>query len=289
MERMKDLLSFFIAAMAMVSLICAIYEAMNQRNVTAGTLAGIFLLATLLFYLPRLETLSALGIEVRLRNTLDRAEEIIDRMKTLAEANAKVTYMTVAWGNRLGSPSAIDKQKLLDQTDEQLRALKVDEAVRKTIAKPLIALIGVDLYQTYSQVMDRFVFWTQEKENRKLNANHTPEAQAEYQKVLAEIAVWRRANAGKGPGDNLQNYDLGSYLSRNTPTALLGEPQKAAAEAFRAEILWLYDDCASKGGYTPEAAAFLDRHVGENYQGAADLKVRELFGIEVEFGGAVSP
>jgi len=289
MERMKDLLSFFIAAMAMVSLICAIYEAMNQRNVTAGTLAGIFLLATLLFYLPRLETLSALGIEVRLRNTLDRAEEIIDRMKTLAEANAKVTYMTVAWGNRLGSPSAIDKQKLLDQTDEQLRALKVDEAVRKTIAKPLIALIGVDLYQTYSQVMDRFVFWTQEKENRKLNANHTPEAQAEYQKVLAEIAAWRRANAGKGPGDNLQNYDLGSYLSRNTPTALLGEPQKAAAEAFRAEILWLYDDCASKGGYTLEAAAFLDRHVGENYQGAADLKVRELFGIEVEFGGAVSP
>jgi len=284
MDRMKDLLSFVIAAMAMVSLICAIYEAMNQRSGSALTLSTIFIIATLLFYLPQLETLSALGVEVRLRNTLDRAEEIIDRMKKLAEANAKVTYMTVAWGNRMGSPSPADKQALLDETDEQLRALKVDEMIRKTISKPLVALIGVDLYQAYSQVMERFVFWTELKANRKLNANHTPELQAEYQKLVLEIAAWRTANGGKTPGDNFPNYDLGSFLSRDTPTTLMGEPQKAAADAFRAEILRLYDGCASKGGYTPEAAAFLDRHVGENYRGAADVKVRELFGIEVEIG-----
>jgi ABC-type Na+ efflux pump permease subunit len=70
MDRMRELLSFVIAAMAMVSLICSIYEAMNQRATSSLSLATIFFLSTLLFYLPRLETLSALGIEVRLRNTL---------------------------------------------------------------------------------------------------------------------------------------------------------------------------------------------------------------------------
>jgi hypothetical protein len=158
MDRMKDLLPFVIAAMAMVSLICAIYKAMNQRNGSAITLATIFFLSTLLFYLPQLETLKALGIDVRLRNTLDRAEEIIGRLKTLAQANAKVTYMTIAWGNRLGSPSAADKQRVLDETDAQLQALKVDEVERKAIAKPLVDLIGVDLYTAYAHVMDRLVF-----------------------------------------------------------------------------------------------------------------------------------
>ncbi len=191
MERMKDLLSFFIAAMAMVALLCAIYEAMNQRNASALTLLPIFLLATLLFYLPRLETLSALGISVKLQSTLNQAEEIIERLKKLAEVNAKVTYMTIAWGNRLGSPKAVDKQRILDEMDAQLSALKVGDAERRQITKPLVALIGVDLYAAYSQVMERIVFWINNHENRTLNANNTPEAVAEYQKLSAAINAWR--------------------------------------------------------------------------------------------------
>jgi len=191
MERMKDLLSFFIAAMAMVALLCAIYEAMNQRNASALTLLPIFLLATLLFYLPRLETLSALGISVKLQSTLNQAEEIIERLKKLAEVNAKVTYMTIAWGNRLGSPKAVDKQRILDEMDAQLSALKVGDAERRQITKPLVALIGVDLYAAYSQVMERIVFWINNHENRTLNANNPPEAVAEYQKLSAAINAWR--------------------------------------------------------------------------------------------------
>jgi hypothetical protein len=242
--------------------------------------------STLLFYLPQLETLSAFGIEARLRNTLDRAEEIIDRLKKLAEVNAKVTYLTLAWGNRLGSPSAVEKQKVLDEMDAQLRALKVDEEERLAIARPLTALIGVDLYAAYSHVMDWLVFWTETIETRTLNTNRTPETEAAYQKLITTIAAWRKANAGKGPGNDLQNYDLGSYLSRDTPTAILSEPQKAAAQTLRAEILRLYDSCAKKGGYTSEAAEFLDRRIGENYLREADMKVKELFGIDVEFGAA---
>src|SRR5713226_6412962 len=232
MERMKDLLSFFIAAMAMVALLCAIYEAMNQRNASALTLLPIFLLATLLFYLPRLETLSALGISVKLQSTLDRAEEIIERLKKLAEVNAKVTYMTIAWGNRMGSPKAIDKQRVLDEMYAQLVALNVADAERRQIAKPLVAMIGVDLYNFYSQVMERIVFWKDIAENRAVSANPSPETRAEYQKFGASVAEWRRLNAGKGPGRELDSYDLNAYLVRDTPVEILNDMQKASAETF---------------------------------------------------------
>ena len=51
---MKDLLAFFFAAMAMISLLCAIFEAMNQRIWSAGALTTIFIAAFLLFYFPQL-------------------------------------------------------------------------------------------------------------------------------------------------------------------------------------------------------------------------------------------
>lgn len=226
----------------------------------------------------------AAGVEVRLRQTLVRAEEVIERLKKLAEANAKVTYMMLAWGNRLGSPSAADKQRLLDETDAQLRALNVSETDRKEIAKPLVALIGVDLYSAYSQVMERFVFRAQQDENKKVNTSPTPEVKTEAKKLNEAIAAWRSANAGKGPGNNLANYNLATDLANNTPTAIMTEPQKAAAEAFRAQLVALYQGCAQKGGYTPEATTFLDSHLGENYVRAADIEVKERLGI-----GEVAP
>lgn len=284
MDRMKDVLSFFIAAMAMVALFCAIYEAMNQRTSSALTLSTVFLLSTLLFYLPRLETLSALGISVKLQSTLNQAEDIISSLKKLAEVNAKVTYMTMAWGNRFGSPKAVDKQRILDEMNAELVALKVTEAERKQIAKPLIQLIGVDLYGVYSQVMERLVFWRNTMESRALSAHPSPEATAAFQQLTAEIAAWRRINAGRTPGAELESYDLSAYLLRDTPLAMLNDAQKASAESFRNQILQLYQGCLAKGGYTPQAAAFLENNTGEKYISAADEKVKELFGLEVETG-----
>ena len=59
LDRMKDLLAFFIAAMAMTSLLCAVYEAMNQRIWSSGALATIFVVAFLLFYFPQLDAVMA--------------------------------------------------------------------------------------------------------------------------------------------------------------------------------------------------------------------------------------
>ncbi|MFZ3326640.1 MAG: hypothetical protein WA231_12405 [Methylocella sp.] len=100
------LLSFAAAVCLSLAVWCA-----WRDSIKAGTLLSVlFLLCVMLAYFPQLDSLNAIGVNVKLRRNLDRAEEILAELRQLAVINAKTTYMEMAWGNRIGSPSAKDKQ-----------------------------------------------------------------------------------------------------------------------------------------------------------------------------------
>jgi hypothetical protein len=65
MDRVRDIFLYFVAALTMFSLLCAVYQAMNDRLGSAGTLAVIFLVGALIVFIPQLEVLKALGVEAR--------------------------------------------------------------------------------------------------------------------------------------------------------------------------------------------------------------------------------
>ena len=46
---------------------------------------------------------------------------------------------------------------LLDDIDKQLEEMNVAPEERKAIIRPLIRMIGVDLYNIYVQVLDRYM------------------------------------------------------------------------------------------------------------------------------------
>jgi hypothetical protein len=71
------------------------------------------------------QDLQSLGVQVELRETLDRAEEIIGCVCKLAAISARASYLTITWGKRLGTPAEREKQALLDEIDNQLAELKV--------------------------------------------------------------------------------------------------------------------------------------------------------------------
>jgi len=52
--------------------------------------------AALLAYLPQLDSLSAFAVNVKLRSNLDRADEILVRLRSLTIVNAKLAYTTLA-------------------------------------------------------------------------------------------------------------------------------------------------------------------------------------------------
>jgi len=85
-------------------------------------------------------------------------------------------------------------------------------------------------------------------------------------------------------GFDIEHLDLAAALqARNANCVTFRAATSCSSDAGR-QILQLYDGCVRKGGYTTEAAEFLDKRLGENVLREADNQVKELFGIEVEFG-----
>jgi hypothetical protein len=214
MDRVREIFLYFVAALAMLSLLCAVYQAMNDKLMSAGVLGTIFLVSALVLFIPRLEVLKAWGVEARLRESLDRAEEIIARIRRLSTLSARVTYLTMAWSNRWGEPSARERMALLDDIDKQLQEMNVTPQERKAIVRPLIGMVGVDLYNIYVQVFTDYM---------NARKNRTPED-------AAKETEWRQRAVGKGPYYNLEGYDFASELERASPLTWL-----EAAKSQRSE------------------------------------------------------
>jgi hypothetical protein len=263
MDRVREIFLYFVAALAMFSLLCAVYQAMNDKLWSATTLGSIFLVAALILYIPNLEVLKAWGVEARLRQSLDRAEEIIERLRRLSTLSARVTYLTLAWNNRWGEPSARERMSLLDDIDKQLEEMNVAPQERKAIIRPLIRMVGVDLYNIYVQVLDRYM------NSRK---NKTPEEMAKW-------TEWRQRAVGKGPYHDLEGYDFASELEKASPLTWLEPQHHSAANKFKAELIELFVGCERKGGYTPQYAEFYDKY--SKVPAGTDLKIKELFGFDV--------
>jgi hypothetical protein len=103
MDRLREIFLYAVAALALFALLGAVYQAMNRQLGSAATLGAIFLVGALIVFIPQLEVLKAWGIEARLTKTLDRAEEIIGRLRRLSAISAKATYMQMTWGNRMAA------------------------------------------------------------------------------------------------------------------------------------------------------------------------------------------
>src|SRR5690349_19489333 len=103
--------------LAFGALICfgmALWFFWHESLKTAGALSALFFLCVVLAYLPQAESINAFAVNVRLKKNVDLAKDAIEQLRDLAKVNARVGYTTLAWGNRMGAPSAEEKKALLD-------------------------------------------------------------------------------------------------------------------------------------------------------------------------------
>ena len=262
----------FSAAMAVFALICAVYQAMYERNGSATVLGGIFLVCVLVVFLPKLEVLEAWGVKAHLVRTVNEADEIVAKLRQLAITNAKAVYMNVGWGNRMGSPSAKDKQAMLDEVDAQLRDLRVSAEERKALTSTYVRLIGFDLYTTYVRTLGRYWQFKQQAMQQQYGKEPTNE------ELRAELERWRTGLQQWKPNyqmfERLEAMSFDDEINRVTPSGWLSEREQRAVNSYRDEMLRIFKGITDKGGYTTEAAAYYDTYhdlAGE------DKKIKELF------------
>lgn len=265
---------YLLACGAFVCFGMALWFFWQERLKTAGALSALFFLCVVLAYLPQAENINAFAVNVKLKRNVDLAKDAIEQLRELSKVNARVGYTTLAWGNRLGAPTAQEKKALLDQVDQQLAALNVSKAERKEIARPLVRLIGLDLYFIFAHSMDRYVHVRERDFSEQLKQHPTEQAvKDEYQKHLFAVNDWR--SQLDHPERDVDGYNLQASLRRAVPLTWVSEKDAEAARKLANEIQGLFDDCVKAGGYTPETAQFLDRY--GDLKGNND-KLREMFG-----------
>lgn len=77
-------------------------------------------------------------------------------MRKLASISARASYLTIAWGNRLGTPSAREKQAVLDEIDNQLAELKVSPEELADIQRPFVKMVRLDFFFLFQGVLRQY-------------------------------------------------------------------------------------------------------------------------------------
>jgi hypothetical protein len=271
-ELLGGLPPYLFATAAIVSFSLAVYLALHDKKGASALLGAMALVAALLAYLPQLESLSAFAVNVKLRNSLDRAEEILTRLRSLSVVNAKLAYTTLAWGNRWGAPKATEKQRLLDAMDEQLAAMNVSADERSEIKQSYVRFIAFDFYQLYIRGIDYALNRRMEALQAKVQAEPNDANKTAAQTFSTKMSEWRRTplptSVEAMPLDGFRKH-----LHDKTPADTFSLQETAALQKLAAQIADLFEASRRKGGYTAEAAEFYDKYNDSTGGGASLYKL----------------
>src|SRR5712672_1560143 len=94
---------------AAILLFIAVALALMDRVAAGSLVAGLFVIVALFHYLPQMESFKAYGVEAKWRARLNEADEILRKLQQSTLASAKLTYLTLGWGSRIGGPQPKDK------------------------------------------------------------------------------------------------------------------------------------------------------------------------------------
>jgi Fe-S oxidoreductase len=279
MDNISFGLSILFSLGAATCLGLAIYFFIKNRIKQGTAFSGLMFVCVVLAYVPQLDSIKGGFVDAKFNRTLNQANDIIARLSQMAIINAKVSYTTLAWGNRMAAgPYAKDKQAILDEIDRQLVDLKASASDRREISRTFVNLIGVDLHYYFSSTMEQVV---SEKQRRlgqvTVEKEKNPESQAAYEKAIEQAASWRRELDKASL--LVETFNLPDVLI--IPTNLLDEREQQIAKTFRDRLIETFNECVKKGGYTNEAAALID-NLNSNAATVIAKQAREMFGPTFE-------
>lgn len=245
---------------ACLSLGFTLYFAWIDR-VAAGTLtAGFFVVLVLMRFLPEAEIFKAYGIEIKLRERLNRADQILDQMRKAALLSGKLTYHTLGWQARMANPVS-EKQALADEADKFLREAGITPEELAAIKKGYMKFMLYDLHEKYAAVCRLIVSSGSRATIKKIQQlTNNPageaspgvkEAREHHEKILA----WQKNR----PEIKWEEYDFAASCADATPPLdLLDAKDHEAMKAFTERFRRIADECVATGRVTDEAAKIME-------------------------------
>ena len=267
MEKLREIYVFVCFALGVVALILCVFQAWNDKTKSATALGVVFVACGVFLFLSQIKTFKVWEVQVELRETLDRAEEIIGRLRKLASISARASYLTIAWGNRLGTPPAREKQAILNEIDSQLAELKVSPDELADIQRPFVKMVRLDFFFLFQGVLNQYAALINAKLTADVHEAKDPSAAAALVMHHSElITAWTKRTERDDPDADLEKESLEDLLNDYTPRSgeWLNDKELAVMQKFKGEIVRLNAACEKKGGYTPEAVLYYDRYSGDH-------------------------
>lgn len=267
LDRLRDIVLFVTGLLAIGALIMAAFEGFNQRVASASFLGTLGVACTFLVFMPKLEVFKVWGVEAKLQQTVTEAVATLASLKRLAEISGRASYLTIAWGNRMGTPPAKDKQAVLDEIDSQLAELKVSPEEIARIQLPFVKMVRLDFFFLFQGVLNQYASII----NSKLvdDVHHAPDPSAASAIVMKHsdlIMAWTKRTQKDDPGADLGKESLEDVLNAYVPKSgeWLSDKELAVVQNFKTEIIRLNSECEKKGGYTAEAVTYYDKYSGDH-------------------------
>lgn len=267
MEKLREIYVFVCFAFGVVALILCVFQAWNGKIGSASALGVAFVLCSVFLFLSEIKTFKVWEVQVELRETLDRAEEIIGRVRKLASISARASYLTIAWGNRMGTPSASEKQAVLNEIDNQLTELKVSPKELADIQRPFVKMVRLDFLFLFQGVLGQYAAIRNAELVADIHKAKDPSAANAVEIRHSElITAWTKRTRKENPSAELEKEPLEDVLNSYMPKSgeWLNDKELAVMQKFKAEVLRMNAGCEKKGGYTSEAATYYDRYSGDH-------------------------
>lgn len=277
MEILSLALSSFFALASIGCFANAVLFFQKSRHKQGVAFSSLMFLCVVLAYVPRLESIKGGKVDAKFARTVGEAKDLVSTLTEMARINALATYTNLAWIGRMGAPYARDKQRILEQVDNQLDELKISANDRREISRKFIQLVAVDLGNVFHRSIETGVNLKYSKfaaaAQSAMQKDPNDPSKEKLEKLAADINEWRSVIYTPYL---VEDYDLTVRMDRLASPKLLDERQLKEARNFAQKISLLFNASREKGNYTSETASFLDSFLTDD---DIKKKVIEIFAL----------
>lgn len=251
-----------------------------DRSATAAIAGAVALTFILLIKLPIVESFEVLTLKVKLRHQVDEANQLLQHIRSTASVTSKLSYIQLAFMNRLGNISWSQKRALLKDVDGMLLGLGISGDEINEWKRPFLNLITRDFAS---------ILWSSIERVKQRHFNAAQKEIADYERVNKPVAPndpalsGLRANAQRYAqrpftvGDVLQGTHLGDPddLTRDwVQPELFDAKEISALRTIRDEVCVHIAECWASGTITKAAEGYLDG-IGHR----EDKRIEELLAV----------
>ncbi|MFE1602993.1 hypothetical protein [Methylobacterium sp. ID0610] len=263
-------IAFEIVALigALLSFVCTLILSFQDKPITAGICASLFIITLIINQIPILDSIEAFSIKAKFNRKIQEVDDVLEKVRSLANTFAAQAYTQISAQGRLGTSEISEKSKIIGDINDLLRDLSVPVDQLKRNQEKLMRYMRIDFVleidsivrRRISEVADEYYRMAQnqpaytdepESPDRLITLN---DYVAKHERMKRTIYLKDEA-VGSLTDDNFVRI-----LTDSLPREHLSEEDIVKLESFIAESHAAYRKSLEICNYSQEASQILMTH-----------------------------